>query len=151
MRAVPAIGVLTAIVASVSCAGSGSVAAPTVPAPVPAATTTPAGPPAPLDGAIIRVTPAGFALQATGVNAQSFRVYQGTRLTFVNADVQSHDIMSDPFHIHTDCPEINVVGFMTPGQTKSTEPLNTIKSCGFHDHDHEGNDAWHGTVTVEAR
>ena len=144
-------GVITAIVASVSCAGSGSTTAPTVPAPVPAATTTPAGPPAPLNAATISVTPSGFSLQAAGVTVQSFRMYQGARLTFVNNDVQSHDIMSDPFHIHTDCPAINVVGFMTPGQTKTTEPLNTLRSCGFHDHDHEGNDAWHGTVTVEAR
>ena len=113
-----------------------------------------ASPPKPLEGASITITAAGFTLDKTSAAAFSpkkLHVYQGARLTFVNNDVQSHDIMSDPFHIHTDCPEINVVGFMTPGQTKTTEPLNTLRSCGFHDHDHEGNDAWHGTVIVEAR
>ena len=29
---------------------------------------------------------------------------------------------------------MNDVGFMTPGQTKLTGNLNTVRTCGYHDH-----------------
>jgi hypothetical protein len=78
-------------------------------------------------------------------------VYQGSRLTFVNQDNVPHDIQSDPPHIHTDCPEIGGAGFLVPGQAKSTDPLNRLVSCGFHDHHHEDDPRFSGRVTVELR
>ena len=41
---------------------------------------------------------------------------------------------SDPHPEHTDCPEINNIGFISPGQTKETGNLNTVRTCGYHDH-----------------
>ena len=108
------------------------------------APSSPTGPPQSSNGATISVTSAGFSVR-------DVHILQGSRLTFVNSDVEPHDIMSDPFHVHTDCPEINVVGFLTPGQSRASDPLSTIRTCGFHDHDHEGDDRYHGTVSVEAR
>jgi hypothetical protein len=35
---------------------------------------------------------------------------------------------SDPHPFHTDCPEINEVGFLTAGQSKRTGNLNTVAS-----------------------
>jgi hypothetical protein len=78
-------------------------------------------------------------------------VYQGGRLTFVNMDTTPHDVLSDPPHVHTDCPEINAAGYLVPGQSRSTDPLNRIMACGFHDHTHEGESAFSGKVTIEAR
>ena len=121
------------------CGGGGTAPAPTTPSPSP-----PAGPPRPSEGATISVTSTGFSIR-------DVHILQGSRLTFVNSDITPHDIMSDPFHVHTDCPEINVVGFLTPGQTRASDPLNTIRTCGFHDHDHEGDDRYHGTASIEAR
>lgn len=81
----------------------------------------------------------------------SLRVYQGAQLTFINSDAQTHDVLSDPPHIHTDCPELNTAGFLVPGQSRTTDPLNRIMVCGFHDHTHEGDAAYAGKVSIEAR
>ena len=72
-------------------------------------------------------------------------------LMFVNSDTQTHDVLSDPPHVHTDCPEINAAGFLVPGQSRATDPLNRLMTCGFHVHTHEGDEAFAGKVTVEAR
>ena len=121
--------------------GSGTVApssATTMPAPSP-----PSGRPQPSNGATISVTSTGFSIR-------DVHILQGSRLTFVNNDTRPHDIMSDPFHVHTECPEINVVGFLIPGQSRASDPLNTLRTCGFHDHDHEGDERFHGTASIEA-
>ena len=141
-------------VAALTCGVCGSDSP--VPAPSPGAPTPPAatGPPKPLEGASITITGAGFTLDRTSAAAFSIKdlhVYQGARLTFLNGDVQSHDVLSDPLHIHTDCPEINAAGYLVPGQSRATDPLNRIGTCGFHDHTSEGNDAFAGKVTIESR
>jgi len=143
--------IAAAVAATLSC-GGGDSAAPVVPAaPTPAPT---AGPPKPLDGATITITAAGFALDSASAAAFTIgelRVYQGARLTFVNHDSVPHDVLSDPPHIHTDCPEFNAAGFIVPGQTRTTDPLSRIVSCGFHDHLHESDSRFVGKVTVEMR
>jgi hypothetical protein len=143
--------ITAAAAATLSCGGDES-AAPIIPvAPTPAPT---AGPAKPLDGATITITAAGFALDsasATAFTIGGLRVYQGARLTFVNQDAVPHDVLSDPPHIHTDCPEFNAAGFIVPGQTRNTDPLNRIVSCGFHDHLHESDSRFVGKVTVETR
>jgi len=140
-----------AVAAALSCGGADS-AAPVVPAaPTPAPT---AGPPGPLEGATITITAAGFALDTASAAAftlGALHVYQGARLTFVNQDAVPHDVLSDPPHVHSDCPEFNAAGFIVPGQTRSTDPLSRIVSCGFHDHLHESDSRFVGKVTVETR
>jgi hypothetical protein len=56
---------------------------------------------------------------------------------------------SDPHPEHTNCPEINQVGFITPGQTKLTGNLNTRRSCGFHDHEQNTNTNLQGTIVIQ--
>jgi hypothetical protein len=56
---------------------------------------------------------------------------------------------SDPHPEHTGCPEINQVGFMTPGQTKLTGNLNTRRTCGFHDHDRDTDRNLQGSIVVQ--
>ena len=137
----------------ISSACGGGTTAPTVVAPAPSPTPPP-GPPKPLDGATITVTAVGFTLDPASASKFALRdihVYQGAQLTFINTDIQPHDVLSDPPHIHTDCPELNTAGYLVPGQSRTTDPLNRIMTCGFHDHTHEGDPAFSGKVTIEAR
>lgn len=53
--------------------------------------------------------------------------------------------------LHNDCPEINIAGYLVPGQSRATDPITHLTPCGFHDHNHEGNPAYGGTVTAVAR
>jgi len=153
MRLPHALSLMLLAVTVISCAGG----SPEPPAPSP----TPPSPPSttpvvqkPLETVTVTVLADGFRLD--GASAAVFkinelRVYQGVRLTFVNQDNVPHDIQSDPPHIHTECPEIGGAGFLVPGQTKSTDPLNRLVSCGFHDHHHEDDPRFSGRVTVEQR
>jgi plastocyanin len=68
----------------------------------------------------------------------------GGRVTFVNNDALPHDIQGGPDPDHRDCPEIDVVGFLTPGQSRQTSPLMTERTCEYHDHSAQGDH--HGFV-----
>lgn len=84
----------------------------------------------------------------SGVSPKEVTVPPGTRVLFVNRDVRSRQMSSDPHPSHEDCPEINQVGFLRPNETKETGNLNTVRTCGFHDHDDPGNAAVHGRIIV---
>src|SRR5262245_4677645 len=103
---------------TISCAGGAPEPAPS-PAP-------PSPPPAtvvvqkPLETVTVTIQADGFRLDSASAAAfkiGELRMYQGSRLTFVNQDNVPHDIQSDPPHIHTECPEIGGAGFLVPGQT----------------------------------
>jgi plastocyanin len=103
---------------------------------------SPAAPSTPSDGRTIAITSAG-------VSPSSITVPPGTRVLFVNNDSRSHEMFSDPHPEHTDCPEINTVGLLSPGQSRETSNLNTVRSCGYHDHADPFNTRWHGTITIQ--
>jgi hypothetical protein len=141
--------VLVAAAAAFACAGPVPIVAPTPPPPP----SSPA-PAKPLESVTIRVSAQGFSLDSTTsaeFTINTLRVYQGSRLTFTNQDSVAHDIQSGPPHLHTDCPEIGGAGFLVPGQTKSTDPLNRLVSCTFHDHHNESDPRFSGRVLVEPR
>jgi plastocyanin len=73
----------------------------------------------------------------------------GSRVTFVNNDTRAHDMASDPHPEHTACPAINDVGFLQPGQSRTTGNLNTPRSCGFHDHNQPSATSLQGTITIQ--
>jgi plastocyanin len=75
-----------------------------------------------------------ITITAAGVSPQRITVSPGSRVTFVNNDTRSHEMNSDPHPDHGDCPAINDVGFIQPGQSKTTGNLTTARTCGFHDH-----------------
>ena len=76
-----------------------------------------------------------ITIQAGGVpNPPVLTVSPGTRVTFINSDARSHDVKDDPHPTHGDCPEIGQVGFLTSGQQRQTGNLNTVRTCGWHDH-----------------
>jgi hypothetical protein len=139
--------------ATVACASQNtSPPAPVAPTPTPPA--VPAGPPKPLEGATITITPSGFRLDPASAalfDINDLHVYQGARLMFINNDNDPHDVLSSPFGLHNDCPEINGAGYLVPGQSRATDPITHLTPCGFHDHNREGNPAYGGRVTAEPR
>jgi len=81
-----------------------------------------------------------LTIDAAGVlSPKELVVSPGTRVIVVNRSARARQVSSDPHPEHTDCPEINQVGFLTPGTTRETGNLNTVRSCGIHDHDDPSN------------
>jgi hypothetical protein len=58
----------------------------------------------------------------------------GGTVTFANNDSINHDVAGGPDPEHRDCPEIDAVGFLTPGQSRQTQPFSRARTCEFHDH-----------------
>jgi plastocyanin len=83
------------------------------------------------------------------VTPSSVTVTPGSRVTFVNNHNRPHDMSSDPHPEHTDCPEINQVGFLQAGQSRATGNLNSVRRCGFHDHNEPSNAALAGTIVIQ--
>ena len=73
-------------------------------------------------------------ITAAGASPRNLTVPLGTQITFINHDTVAHDMYSDPHPEHTDCPEFDSVGHLTPGATRQTKNLTTTRVCGFHDH-----------------
>jgi len=72
----------------------------------------------------------------------------GEVVTFVNNDSRPHDMESNPHPQHTDCPAINAVATLQPGQSRNTGSFTSARTCGFHDHANPDNTALHGTITI---
>jgi plastocyanin len=93
---------------------------------------------------------ATITITAAGVSPKEVTVAPGSRVSFVNNDSRSHDMASDPHPTHGDCPAIEQgVGFIQTGQTKLTNNLNTVRVCGFHDHNQPDVVALQGTIRVQ--
>jgi plastocyanin len=90
-----------------------------------------------------------ITITSSGVNPKAITVAAGSRVTFVNNDSVNHTMNSDPHPTHTDCPPINDVGFITPGQSKLTGNLNTVRTCGYHDHDRPADTSLQGTIQIQ--
>lgn len=126
--------VLMAGLTLTACGGGDS--SPT-PAPTPTPTPTP--------------TPGGttITISNNAVSPQTLTVARGTRVTFVNNDSRTHEMNSDPHPAHTDCPELNDVGFLTVGQSKQSGNLNTARTCGFHDHNQPSTTGLQGRIVIQ--
>jgi len=121
-----AVGVLA--VASLSCGGSdGSANPPTNPTPNP-----------------YTITISGSGI----VTPKDLTVPPGSRVLFVNSHSRRHDVTSDPHPDHLDCPELNKVGLLNPGQSSESENLVTARTCGYHDHDDPNNVNLRGSIIV---
>lgn len=83
------------------------------------------------------------------MSPNAITVSAGTRVTFVNNDSRAHDMESDPHPEHTACPPINDVGFIQAGQSRQTGNLNTVRRCGYHDHNQDSNRNLQGTITIQ--
>ena len=131
------LAVVVALVLTAAACGDGS-----DPAPGPSPTPTPPNP---------TPTPGGttFTFTSTGVSPRTLTVPAGSRVTFVNNDTRVHDMASNPHPEHTDCPPVNQVGFLQPGQTGTTGNLTTVRTCGFHDHNRDTDTSLQGTIVIQ--
>jgi plastocyanin len=87
-------------------------------------------------------------ITATGVSPQQVEIAVGGRVTFVNSNSQTHEMFSDPHPIHTDCPPMNDVGVLSPGQTKQTGVFTTARTCSYHDHGRPDNTSLQGWILI---
>lgn len=94
------------------------------------------------------VTTNTITITSSGVSPKNVQISVGSRVLFVNNDSRSHNMASDPHPDHTDCPEINQVGFLSPGQSRETGNLVTARTCGFHDHDDFSNTSLQGSIVI---
>ena len=93
--------------------------------------------------------PNTITISNNAASPQNITVTRGSQVTFTNNDSRVHDMASDPHPEHTDCPELNQVGFLNPGQSRQSGNLNTARRCGFHDHVNPDNAALRGTITIQ--
>ena len=77
---------------------------------------------------------ATVTIGAAGVSPKEVRIKAWGQVTFVNNDSRPHTIVSDPVDLHTQCPPINRVGLLQPGESRTSGTLNLPGTCGFHDH-----------------
>lgn len=87
-------------------------------------------------------------IDASGATPRTLMVELGSRVLFLNRDSRTHAMTSDPHPDHTDCPDLNQVGLLRPGESRLTGNLVTVRTCGFHDHDAPTNASLRGTITI---
>ena len=103
---------------------------------------TPSPSPSPGDTATITIAD-------NAVSPRNITIARGSQVTFVNSDSRTHQMFSNPHPEHTDCPEINDVGFLNPGQSRQTGNMNTVRTCGYHDHEMSTVLSLQGTITIQ--
>jgi len=99
-------------------------------------------PPTPPNPNVITINANGAA------TPNQLTVSPGARVLFVNNHTRAHNMTSDPHPEHDDCPDLNSVGFLNPGQSRESGNLNAVRTCGFHDHDEPNNSALHGRIII---
>ena len=92
---------------------------------------------------------ATITLTSGGASPRSVTVARGSQVQFVNNDSRSHQINSDPHPDHTDCPELNAIGFLSAGQSRLSGNLNTARTCRYHDHDLPNDTSWQGAIVIQ--
>jgi plastocyanin len=108
---------------------------------------SPSSPATTPSGAVSATT---ITIAGSVVSPKNVIVARGSQVTFVNSDNQSHNMTSDPHPDHTDCPEINQVGFLSAGQQRQTGNMVTNRTvCGFHDHDLPNVAGLQGSITIQ--
>jgi len=91
---------------------------------------------------------ATFNIVAGVVSPKQVEINVGQRVAFVNNDSSAHEIASNPHPVHTDCPPINEVGGLAPGNARLTGAFTIARTCGFHDHGQPDNTSLQGTIIV---
>jgi len=133
--AIAVAGALTA------CSGGGG-STPTTPT-TPTSPTNPTTPTTPTSTATITIGADGR------VSPSSVTITPGGRVTMINNHTRAHDMSSDPHPEHTQCPEIKQIGFLSPGQSRTSGNFNTPRTCGFHDHNEPDTTGLQGRIIIQ--
>jgi plastocyanin len=107
------------------------------------------GPASPSDPPVSGPSGRTINITASGVSPATLTVAAGTRVTFTNNDSRAHDMASNPHPEHTDCPELNQVGFLQAGQARESGNLNTVRTCRYHDHNQPNNTSLQGSIVIQ--
>jgi hypothetical protein len=94
------------------------------------------------------VAAATISIGANGVSPVEVRIKAWSQVQFVNNDSRIHSMASDPLDQHSDCPPINFVGTLQPGESRNTGTLNVPRTCGFHDHLNQTDQRFWGRIIV---
>jgi hypothetical protein len=136
MKVICQITLLAGILTSLNCGGGGSSygGSPTTPSP-----------PSGGGGTNVPV----ITIRSDGsVDPKEVRIDVAGQVRFTNQDTRAHQPQSNPHLVHTDCPAINNVGVLQPGESRMTGAFDTAKACGFHDHMNPDTAALGGTIRV---
>jgi plastocyanin len=128
----PHVLAVTALVVVAACGGGG--------------TGSPTGPGG---GGAPGVSGATITIANGRVNPSEVTIAVGQSVTFVNNDGSVRNISSDPHPVHTDCPQINVIGNLSNGQSRLTNAFPSARSCGFHNHDDPDNGNFKGRIIIQ--
>jgi plastocyanin len=129
------VGIAAALAGALACSSKSS------PAPSPS--------PVPTTGCTPSTSANTLVIMNNAICPQALTVPRGSQVTIVNQDSRSHNMTSDPHPEHTDCPELNQIGFLNAGQQRASGNLNTARRCGLHDHNDSSNNALKATITVQ--
>jgi plastocyanin len=132
-RALRVVAILIGGASLAVCGGGGGYQTPSTP-------TTPSTP----SGQTVTIT-----IRANGtVDPREVNIDMGDAVRFVNEDTRPHEPQSNPHLVHTDCPALNRVGVLQPGQNRTSDPFNDEKACGYHDHMNPDTAGLAGTIRV---
>jgi hypothetical protein len=122
-------------VASINCGGGGG-----------GSYSPPPTPNAPGGGGTTAPT---ITIKAGGVvEPKELRIEIRQQVRFVNEDTRAHQPQSNPHLQHTDCPAINSVGVLQPGENRMSGSFDVERACGFHDHMNPDTAGLGGTIRV---
>src|SRR5215510_9389377 len=106
-------------------------------------------PSGPSGGCTPSSSPNTIVIQNNQVCPTTLTIARGSQVTMINNDSRTHEMDSDPHPEHTQCPELNQIDFLNPGQSRTSGNLNTARTCGFHDHMNPFARSLQGTITVQ--
>jgi hypothetical protein len=103
----------------------------------------------PTGGCTPSTNPNTLVIQNNTICPQALTVSRGSQVTILNSDSRDHEMDSDPHPEHTDCPELNQIGFLSPGQSRISGNLNIARKCGMHDHSSPDTASLKATITIQ--
>jgi plastocyanin len=92
---------------------------------------------------------ATITIGAAGVFPAEVRIKSWGQVRFVNNDSRPHTMVSDPVDVHSQCPPLNLVGALQPGESRNSGTLNLPGTCGFHDHVNKTDATLRGRIVVD--
>jgi plastocyanin len=92
---------------------------------------TPTGATQATDGAA-HAMPLTVMILPTGMSPDEVSVAVGDRVGFMNHDTVPRHVAGGPDPARPECPEIDVVGRIMPGEIRATAPLPSARTCEYH-------------------
>ena len=58
-------------------------------------------------------------------------------------------MFSDPHPAHTDCPGLNAIDLLNAGQSKTSNNMDNVRVCTYHDEQRDTDARYRGTIRVQ--